>query len=311
MRTFISFKVFLFAVLTLANAHVAADAIGIIYPTTDRHYRPIFDAIIAGAKDELSSVDVVYTRPLAPVPDVEALGAWLKQIDAQVVITLGRRASDAYAKTGFSAQQIVGALDTSPQQRSTSGISLAVDPALLFETLRQVAPQVTRVLAVYDPDKDTWLAQHAERAAKAHSLELKLHTARDLREGATAFLHLIQSADPATDALWLPLNSSLVTVDDTMPFIVEESWRKRMVVFSHNLAHVDLGVLFALVPDNEAMGRRLAQIAKRALALGSASVTLEPLRDVKRAFNLRIASHLGLKPTTNTLRTFDIIYPTR
>ncbi|MEZ5575793.1 MAG: hypothetical protein R3F44_09205 [Candidatus Competibacteraceae bacterium] len=82
-----------------------------------------------------------------------------------------------------------------------------------------------------------------------------------------------------------------------------------MLVFSNSLLHVNRGVLFAPYPDHIALGHRLAELASRALRTPNTPSSIEVLRAVKRALNLKIAAHLDLDIHRNTERKFDLVLP--
>lgn len=254
----------------------------------------------------------VATYALDGEVDTQTLRQWLARQTPAVVITLGRAASSAYTSLEVLTPQIAGLLDISPQTHPhLSGISLSVDPEPLFSTLKQLAPDVNRVFTVYNPDEDRWIIQVAKAAATRHGLELVAFKARDLKTSAQHFLKILKRAHPKTEAIWLPLDSTLMSTRDVLPTVIEESWRRGLIVFSGNLLHVDLGVLFALYPDNEALGQELAEMARQLAATPTKKHVIEPLRVVKRAVNLRVAAHLGLRVDDDTQQTFDLIFPVR
>jgi putative ABC transport system substrate-binding protein len=188
------------------------------------------------------------------------------------------------------------------------GVSLAVDPALLFSTLKRLAPQTQRVFVVFNPDRERWIIERAQQAASGFNLTLAPLEAKDLHTSAHQFLRILDSAQAGTDAIWLTVDSQLVDTQAILPVIIEQSWRRRLVVFSNNLEHANLGVLFAVFPDNRELGWRLADLA---LALDShpdRHPGVEPLRAVKRALNLRVAAHLDLAITQSVEKQFDLVF---
>ena len=234
---------------------------------------------------------------------------WLaKQTTARALVTLGRGAYEDYQAAGITLPAVSGLLNLSPQLNPTAnGISLSVDPALFFETLKRVLPDTSRVHVVYNPAKDQWLIDLARKAAPRYHLELIAHEASDLPSGTQRYLELLKHLEPGRDALWLPLDSKLLEEETVLPLIIEESWNRRFAVFSNSLAHVRLGALFALYPDNEALGRHLAEKALDGLNYPRIP-TIEPLRDVKRAIHRRFAEHLGIDPGGPLRAHFDTVF---
>jgi putative ABC transport system substrate-binding protein len=288
---------------------LSADAriIAVLYPDTIQPYRAVFDEIISGTQ-QYSSLTEVRSYAVTENPDARALRLWLESQAASAVITLGRVASQAYEATGLTLPQIVGALDASPQTRpEITGVSLSVDPTLLFATLKRLAPRTKRVFVVFNPAHDRWIIDRARQVAVGFDLALTPLEASDLRTAAQSFLHILHEANLDTDAIWLLAGSQIVDPEAILPVLIEQSWYRRLVVFSNNLAHVNLGVLFALFPDNQALGRRLTEIALRVAEDPRAKLGIEPLRDVKRALNVRMARRLGLTIDKETERQFDLV----
>jgi len=283
--------------------------VAVLYPETHPPYRQIFADLLAGIEQGLSA-ETVRTRSLSDPPDVAALGRWLDEQAPAVVITLGRVATETYEHIGRKTPHVVGALDASPQTHPhVAGVGLAVDPVLLFATLQQLAPAKRRVWVVFNPAYDRWLIDLARTAATARDLELEPLEAGDLRESAQQFLRILKTADPATDALWLVADAGIIDSETILPLVIEKSWQRRLLVFSNSLLHIQRGVLFALYPDNVPLGRRLAELAARALRTPEAPSRIEVLRAVKRALNLKIAAHLDLTLDRDVERQFDWVLP--
>ncbi|MGH8589609.1 MAG: ABC transporter substrate-binding protein [Gammaproteobacteria bacterium] len=284
--------------------------VAVVYPEPDEPaYRAVFESVIQGIRNRLGPSQIQTYALAGATKTPSALKAWLaKQSSARRVITLGREAYEAYQAAGVTLPAVSGLLDLSPQLNPTAnGISLSVDPALFFEMLKRVLPGTSRVHVVYNPAKDQWLIDLARQAAPRYHLELIAHEASDLASGTQRYLELLKHLEAARDALWLPLDNKLLEEDTVLPLIIEESWNRRFAVFSNSFAHARLGALFALYPDNEALGRRLAE-----KAIGGVDhprdPTIEPLRDVKRAIHRRFAEHLGIDLGGPLRAYFDTVF---
>ena len=91
-----------------------------------------------------------------------------------------------------------------------------------------------------------------------------------------------------------------------LPLVLNEAWKRQLVLLSSTLAHVKRGVLMAPFPDNRGMGRALAESALRQMAGGKPLDGVLALRDLRSAVNSRTASHLGLDLS---LGRFDLVLP--
>ncbi|TAK91800.1 MAG: hypothetical protein EPO06_03630 [Burkholderiaceae bacterium] len=291
---------------------VAADpraSIAVLYPDMEEPYRSVFTQIITGVEKETGTP--VNSYPIGPGHNPQELSNRLQQRDVRIVITLGR--SGLSAATGLKKEVgiIAGGILSAPAQspQNLSVLSLAPDPALLFKQLKALAPGIKRVLVVHDPQQNAWLMQLAREAASAQGLDLQIREASDLKSALQTYKTLLAEANPKLDALWLPQDSTTVEESTILPLILQEAWSHGLLFFSSSVVHVKRGALFALYPDNEGLGRRLASSALKQLSGTSQSpAALSPLRDVLLAVNIRTASHLGLDLSDSRYK-FDMIFP--
>jgi putative ABC transport system substrate-binding protein len=171
-------------------------------------------------------------------------------------------------------------------------------------------PGARRIHMVYDPKQNAWLARVALEAAQSQDLELVVYPAADLRTAMQYYQKILTTINPKRDALWLPQDSTTVDDASVLPLALESAWSRSFVVFSSSLSHVSRGALFALYPDNFDMGRDLAGAAlERIDAKPQENHTVTPLRAVRWTVNLRTASHLGLRLSTEQERRVNMAFP--
>lgn len=280
--------------------------IGVLYPEIREPYRGIFANIVAGVRN--SGVGSVEEFVLPEHTEVRSIDAWLESEAIDVLIALGRRGLVAAREQSSRVPVVAGAVlvGPGPETRGFKGLSLSPDPTRLLETLRSLAPRVRRVSVVFNPDTNQWLIDRAREAAVELRLEFKSYPAADLRTAADSYRRIIEAADLGQDAIWLPQDPATVDERAILPLILKESWNQNLVVMSSNPSHVPRGVLFSLYPDNRAMGRTLAKLAVES---NDGAYSVEPLRDLKVAVNLRTAEHLGLHISQARRRAFDLVFP--
>jgi len=92
-----------------------------------------------------------------------------------------------------------------------------------------------------------------------------------------------------------------------LQMVLRAAWDRNLVVFSSNPSHVPKGALFALFPDNQAMGRHLGVVIA---GRNGHSPALAPLEQLNTAINIRTADHLGLGLSAADAR-FDMVFPSR
>ncbi|MHB8473017.1 MAG: ABC transporter substrate binding protein [Gammaproteobacteria bacterium] len=299
-------------VLGFCQPALAASCVAVLYPEMREPYREVFSQITDGISAYSRLPAVTYV--LQDDSSTSSLRGWLDKQQCAATIALGRRAVDAAAGLDRRAPLIVGAVLTTPGTgtQGVTGISLVPDPELMLRRLREMAPAVRRVTVIYNPKDNAWLVAQAQTAAQRHGLILDALPAADLRAAARLYREALRSNEARDKALWLPTDPTTVDENLILPMVLEGAWNQNIVVFSSNPIHVKRGVLFALYPDNAALGRSLAALAaQQAQRAPDRSQAVAPLRDFLIAVNLRTAAHLGLEYSTEQLSGFHLVFPSQ
>ncbi|MDR1995036.1 ABC transporter substrate binding protein [Azonexus sp.] len=283
--------------------------IAVFYPDIGEPYRSVFSKIIEGIEENADTKVTSYA--IGSNFNAETVSSELKQRDIRVIIALGRNGLRAASALDKDIVVVAGGIVSVPasDERSSTILSLAPDPALLFAKLRSLAPKIQRIHVVFDPRQNTWLIKLAREAARNQGLELLTYEASDLQNAVAIYSNIFANADPRRDALWLPQDSTTVDESVVLPLVLQESWVRGIPVFSSNVVHVKRGALFALYPDNIELGRNLAASAVGLASGNPGARGVLPLRNVLTAFNTRTASHLGLAPSPAQQRSFDLLFP--
>lgn len=292
--------------------------VAVVYPDLGEPYRAVFQQIVDGVQERARGR--VTSLAVGPSTSAADLSGELRRRDVRSVILLGRLGLRLAGTLERSLGVVAGGVVSLPEAEAQGFpvYSLAPDPQLLFARLRQLAPTVRRVVVVFDPRQNAWLVRLARDAARVQGLELLALEAGDLKAAVRHYQDWLGSADTRRDALWLPQDSTTVEESVVLPLVLRESWDQGLAVFSSNVAHVRRGALFALYPDNPALGRSMAAAVMASAggnaagaapsAAAPAGSRLLPLRDVLTAVNTRTAAHLGISLPATGLR-FDLVFP--
>lgn len=306
VRTARALRYFFCALLAVAASAVHADDTAVVlYPDVSGAYRAVFDSIIQGIEDPRLRVRKIAIREDASRDEIATRVA---SMGSKSVIALGRHGVAAALELNSDYAVFVGGIAMPPSGRIVGGISLSPDPALVFSRLKSLVPQVRRIHVVYNSRNNEWLMRHARGDAAAAGLELLVRDVQDLREAARAFKDIVATADSRRDSIWIVNDETIFSDDYVLPLVLKEAWNRSIPLFSNSVGHVKRGALFALYPDNYAMGRSLAQMVLG--HAGGAPRGLAPLRDVRVAVNLQTASHLSLNLSYAQQRSFDLTFPT-
>ncbi|ADE14557.1 conserved hypothetical protein [Nitrosococcus halophilus Nc 4] len=288
-------------------AFASPSPVAVIYPEIREPYRSVFLSIINGIKKRLKTPIDAYA--LEKDYNIVMLRERLERAEIQVIIALGGRGLLAARKLQSMFKVVVGAVLVAPDGTELTGISLTPDPQTFFQKIKELTPDVKRVTVIYEQGYSDWLIERAEESIRNYNLKLNALPAKNFREAATLYRDVLSQLESETDAIWL-LQDSILDEQAVLPLILQEAWERNLVVFSSNLSHLKRGVLFALYPDNENMGRSLAEIALKQIQNGdNIPLSVMPLRDLLIAVNIRTAEHLGLKLTSQMKREFDLIFP--
>lgn len=292
-----------------SGASTADEAIAVLYPNLGEPFGTVFRQIVAGIEAGAPAHVTSIALPGTYAP--ERLAGELRDKGIRVIIALGRHGLEAAEGVADGRPVVGGAVLASPGDRSPADtvVSLTPDPELLLERLRQIAPKVRRVFVVYSA-QNAWLVGIAQKTAERVGLELVAMPAEDLRGALHSFQEITHNAHPGTDAIWLPQDALVLDQDVVLPFVLQQAWDRSLVLFSSTLAHVQRGALFALYPDNQQMGRRLAGSAVELARARTRKYRVEPLRDLQAAVNLRTAGHLGLDVDAS-LNDYALVFPVR
>lgn len=280
--------------------------VAVLYPETGEPYRTVFEQVAQGVESRVA----MRRYALRATTDVAELQQALDVGKPVAIIALGQRGMKTARALSTRVPKIVGAVLAPPGEVADgmSGISLTPDPELLFARLHGLVPRIRRVVVVYSEAQNGWLITLAKTAAETHGLELVARRADDLPAAAQVYREVLGSNRDDQTAVWLPMDTLALDEVTLVPMILERAWNGRMVIFSSSLVHVSKGALFALYPDNQKMGRHLADMALK--STNSTTAVFLPLRDTRFAINVRSASHLGIEVDPMKLGV-DLVFPAR
>lgn len=295
----------------MASSKALGATYGVLYPALREPYKKVFDTIIEGIEQQAGGIIDRY--PLQKNVDVSQLSRTIEGRNNRVLIALGLRGLKTIQQLNLGIPVVIGAVLPSALQSAkinSTGISLVPDPELLFRQLKALAPKITTVSVIYNPNTNQSLIDKAKQAARSLGIELDAEPARDLREAALIYKQKLKSIDSRSNAIWLLQDVSTVDSDTILPIILEQAWSKGIIVFSSNLIHAKRGALFAMYPDNLNMGRslgRLAQQVRRGAPSGGTGIAM--LRALKLAVNMRTAKHLGITFSKRYEQSIDLVFP--
>ncbi|MDO6446517.1 ABC transporter substrate binding protein [Colwellia sp. 1_MG-2023] len=279
---------------------VAAEELTVVYPEVNAPYDQIFQQITRGIQSEFKGK--VHHLKLPRTFDAEKQA---NMITTHKVIALGKRGMRIAKQLYNDKPVVVGALPIKPN--GISGVSLMADPNVLFDSLHELAPEITAITVLYSPASE-WIISDAQTKALAKGLKLHPIAVDDIKAAVIAYNKIFEGSNLEKMAIWLPLDPVTANEKIIVPTILEKAWENKMVVFSSKPTHAKRGALFSALPDNELLGQQLSRLIN-SVNYKSRPSTVKTLEKIKLAVNLRTAAHLGFDYNSNERSGFALTFP--
>ncbi|MEL6277269.1 MAG: hypothetical protein AAFY22_06795 [Pseudomonadota bacterium] len=266
-----------------------------------QNYRVVYEAALKGI-DAASSGGK--PRRYRIRGDFNEAASWVKDGGHNPWLLLG---ADAYTAFSAARSQSRGFLAiaylTRESHEGVGGVSLELDPEVVFAQCRALLPTRYRVHVIVDPAHEALLADRADSAARAKGLDLNLTVASDLSVATSEIQAALTYGNPATDVLWLLGSPSLIS-SETAGVLARRAWARRFPVFSSRTGLVHGGFLMGAEPDFEDTGRQLVELAAKASA---EPYPIELTRKAKSVLNVRAARRLGVDVTPELRARVDLL----
>lgn len=218
--------------------------------------------------------------------------------EATVIVAVGQKAltlaKEKAPKVPTVFCLVLGA--TRDQLSETvTGVPFEPDPVDALGKIKEVAPAVTKVGVLYNPQASDWFMTEAQRGAKAVGLTLVTRTvgsAQEVRDAARALLQ-------QTELLWLPPDAKLFPKDLVLFLLTSAAERSVPIVgFLDSMAQA--GALAAVSADYAEAGRRAGKVAAEIAGRPDGKRTPVPgavWAPGRLTLNLKTAETMNIKPT--------------
>jgi putative ABC transport system substrate-binding protein len=291
--------------LAMSWAHAAEPPALVLYPRAPPPYAAAFAQMIAGLTRSLGTPPptLVLSEPDPP----DRLQPWLRRYPMDIpLVTLGQRPLTIVEQTETGRPWVIGGVYGLPGEFQAPGISLTIDPALFLDHLQQLLP-TTRTVVVVHHARQAALIPSIQQAAKQRGLTVQPVAVTDTVDAVRQLTRMFATVDEAT-ALWFTRHTLSLNTELLFPFVLEETWKRRLPAFSDTPAHARRGLLFALYPDYIGVGEELGTLLKET---PGTSPGMRFTRAAHWALNTRTAQHLGLMLDAETVHRATTVFPER
>lgn len=260
----------------------------LIYPKVQGPLERIYQAIIQGIKTQITLDDTLAINSQTDPAQIQAIF----KSQPVSVIALGRNTAEILNRYGYSEHMLVGA--TVFNANEYQGVSLGFDSRVLLHAINDKLPRVKRVFIVDQQNKQTITVYPESRQG---SPEIITHYAPQPQAIVRELWRLLNEQATSTDAVIIPGHLD----KDIVYELVQLAWRKKIILLSTNLSHLQQGVLMVFYPDNVGMGVQIGQLAAKAEKVSR----YENLKRLHVALNETMAAHLGLVFEPDVLEQFQ------
>jgi putative ABC transport system substrate-binding protein len=233
----------------------------------------------------------------------------IRASDANVVLAVGLKAALA-AKLEILDIPVIMCLVLDPKKyglpaSNMVGLSLNIPFEKHLKPLQTLAPQVSRIGVLFDPQKTKGLHDQLQLDAKAQGITIVSEEAHGEQEVSKAF----KALESRIDALWL-LPDSTVLTENTLDFLISATLEANIPMVAFSAGLVQSGAVVGVYMNYADIGRQAARLSTGLLSetLPAILGTIVPPDHVLQAINQKSATYLGLPINATVLRQFDEQY---
>ena len=230
----------------------------------------------------------------------------IRASNANVVLAVGLKAALA-AKLEILDIPVIFCLVLDPEKYGLPtdnmvGLSLDIPFRQHLKPLQTLAPKVSRIGVLFDPQKTNGMQRQLLRDAKALGITIvseEVHTEQDVS-------HALNAIKDHIDALWL-LPDSTVLTENTLDFLMSTTLEANIPVVGFSAGLVRSGAVVGAYFHYADIGKQAAQLSRQLVGQTSSSLlgTIIPPERVHQSINQKSARYLNLSLTPDILRQFD------
>ncbi len=293
----------LVALICVQHYASGAEDMAVFYPIVREPFSLVYSDLLSGLSKEYPGEITAYSIE----GEASDLAANPINVAEKIVVALGNKSLEAVANQDVGKTVFAALTQLDPRRKLAGAIILKPGAETYLSLLMDIQPAVGAVHVVYDPERHGDLIAEATKYLTRHGKKLNPVAVSNIRESAQGLRRIVREARSG-DAVWLIPDSGLLDAS-MLDVVLDAAWDKRLAVFSANPSFVKRGALFAIYPDNVAIGERLARMVLDVTQGKLPKGRVEYIKDVKVALNERTASHIGVRLTPEIKKSIDVLLP--
>ncbi|CAG7856629.1 hypothetical protein MCAMS1_01188 [biofilm metagenome] len=258
----------------------------VVFPLTDSPNDEIYNLTVEAIAKHSPSAE-----RLALPDGVDTIHPQLNPAQYSSIIALGNSAIAAVNTTAYKTKMLAGLSYFG--RAEYNGVSLALDSNMLIPQLHRLVPQIKRVFVIHEPDLQVIDPPNKELPPLPR---LIIKKGNDPIAVIKLVGDLLEHEATSSDAVFIPPNLP----ENILYEVVKVAWDKGVMLLSTNLGHLESGATMVFFPDNAGIGEQLALMAL------AKTPGYENVKKINVGLNRKIAQHLGLEFSPNTIDLFAV-----
>ena len=233
----------------------------------------------------------------------------IRASNANVVLAVGLKAALA-AKLEILDIPVIVCLVLDPEKyglptSNMVGLSLQIPFEKHLKPLKTLAPRISRIGVLFDPQKTQGLLDQLQHDAKEQGITIVAVEVQGEQEVSKA----LKSLENKIDALWL-LPDSTVLTENTLDFLISTTLEANIPVVAFSAGLVKSGAVVGSYMNYADIGHQAARLSQRLASDPPSDLlgTILPPDRVQQGINRKSGTYLGFPLIPPLLRQFDEQY---
>jgi len=301
----IVFALFIFSGISHAGQNV------VIYPVYHNDTDRVIQEILDGLRDQLGGVTGIAVDTELDNNVIRNRVASLA--DEDVVIALTGDMGVFARSSGFKGRLIEGVSGGGDNATPAVRIGIQPSPEKYIRTLKKIHSGVDRLFYFHSDAQSDMELIGMRSIANTLGIEVEIIAVDDINDAMNKINDVFKQSNANTDAVWIPYHFLSMANNIMLKFVLSESWRRSLIVYTDSLDAVVRGLLFTLTPDYYAYGKYLGNYAK---GMNTGREFPEPedipyFDDAYLMINQRFSVHIGLNINRSSLGKYKIVVPAK
>lgn len=283
----------------------------VVYPVYHNDADRVITEMLDGMHDQLGDITEIPVDTTLENNDIRK--RFTSLTDQDVVIALTSEMGTLLRSSGFNGQLIEGVSESNANAPRVTRIGVHPSPEIYLRSLKKIHSGVKRLFYFHSDTQSGAELSSISSTVDNLGIEVKLISVDSISDAMNKLNDVIKKSDNNTDAIWIPYELLSLASNTMLKFVLSESWKKSLIVYTDSLDAVVRGLLFTLAPDYHAYGKYLGKYVKNMITSHELqkSEVIPYFDDVYLMINQRFSVHIGLNINRSMLGKYKVVVPAK